>query len=215
MTGGTIVGAVDGMLLATRSLNADADPYAAYLVYDTFTDDDAVTLPNHTPEKDTEAGGWQAFNGTFDVTSNRSYLDTAGGGQEVAAIDVGTAEHTVECKFHFQDSATADGGMVCRGSDNDNYWMLATVAGQVWYLYKHETGGFSQEASGGTSAKDTTYTLKIVCDGDDITCYVDDGEVCSVTDTFNNDATYCGSRIHSANDGTDGSYHDDLTVIVT
>src|SRR3972149_11993600 len=44
------------------------DAYADYVHYDSFTDTNGVTIPNHTPEK--AVGAYAEISGTFDIQSN-------------------------------------------------------------------------------------------------------------------------------------------------
>lgn len=52
-----------------------ADPYSAYLVYDTLTDDDGVEMANHTPEK---GGVWNVYNilsALVVINTNRAWFN--------------------------------------------------------------------------------------------------------------------------------------------
>jgi len=64
-----------------------ADPYSEYLVYDTFTDDDAVAIADHTPEKDVVGTGWEEYGGSPTISSNTVLAD----GLSKIKIDVGSA----------------------------------------------------------------------------------------------------------------------------
>src|SRR3990172_10524512 len=44
-----------------------SDPYAAYLLYDSFTEPSDTALASHVPEKDVVGGGWTEIGGNWTV----------------------------------------------------------------------------------------------------------------------------------------------------
>jgi len=97
-----------------------ADPYAAYLVYDTFTDTNATALADHTPDKDTEAGGWAVRAGTWEVNNNRGNV-SAVAGTATAVINCGVANVVVTTTAKAPNGAGVDvSGIVVREADINN-----------------------------------------------------------------------------------------------
>jgi len=99
-------------------LFAGSDPYADYLVYDTFTDVNGTALNAHTPDKDSVGGGWSYDAGTA-FTINANQLDV---GPEVpcrAIIDAGQAD----IKINGTLITPGDDGfqILLRWQDDDNY----------------------------------------------------------------------------------------------
>jgi len=86
------------------------DPYAAYLVYDTFTDDNAVAIADHTPEKDTVGNGWSSYGGAATISSNTVLAD----GLSKFKIDVGSANVIVT--FSIKPTAASYARAECRYS---------------------------------------------------------------------------------------------------
>jgi hypothetical protein len=76
--------------------------------------------------------------------------------------------------------------LVCRMNEDGTQWYEFSVeSGGLWYLYAVD-GGYNTIANGGTNALKQGKEVneyQLVCDGDDITMYVNGDEIKTVTDT--------------------------------
>jgi len=92
-------------LTLTGAGPSGCDPYAAYLVYDTFTDDDAVAIEDHVPEKDTVGSGWESYGGAAAISSNTVLAD----GLSKFKIDVGSANVIMTFRLRPTDASYTRG----------------------------------------------------------------------------------------------------------
>jgi hypothetical protein len=153
------------------------DPYAGFLVYDTFTDDNDTALADHTPNKRPDTNAWTSLRGTWQVQGNQGKLTTtAGDGQNAVVIDAGTADVTATASLITALAGDTDSGLIVNAVDVDNYWLFTLQAAGACLLYEHTTGGFTVRGGAGTFtySAGTTYAVKVVTNGDAIDCYVDD-----------------------------------------
>ncbi len=153
-----------------------SDPYAAYLVYDTFTDTNGTALSDHTPDKRPSSNAWASLRGTWQVQSNRGKLTTSvGDGQNVIVIDAGDADVTVEAQLVTGAAGDADSGVIVNAVDVDNYWLFTLLAGGSCVLYEHTAGGFTARGGAGAFAwtAGNTYAVEVVTSGDSIDCFID------------------------------------------
>jgi hypothetical protein len=149
------------------------DPYPGYLVYDTFTDANGTALTAHTPDKRPGLNAWQSLQGTWEIQSNRAKLTaTAGDQQNVAVIDAGDADATVEADLI--TGAGTNAGLIANCVDNDNYWVYIVASDGSCFLYERTGGGFNlRDNDTFVYSSGNTYALKIVTNGDAIDCYID------------------------------------------
>jgi len=183
--------------------SAATDPYADYLVYDKFTDDDATALTSHTPEKDAEAGGWAVGESAYIITSNKVVAPTAAG-RQYAYIDSGQAAVLVS------GSVIAPSGLIARLSDATHCLFLCVLAGATDELriYKDDAAFTSLAGTAHDYTNGVEYNVTFDCDGNDLVG-TENGTSVSITNTFNNTQTSCGLW----NNSPDGSQiHDDFTV---
>ena len=192
------------------SISDVANPF---LILDRFTDADNTALTAHNPNNSKTGNDWVVWNGTFTTVGNQAELGTAGGGQEVNAVDMGQADYEIICDFYLStEIVNADGGIIFRGVDSDNYWMLVTVTGQAWTVYKNALGFTADTQTVSVSTAGDTYEIRITCVGNTVTCYLDGAQILAPTLSGTDSGTFIGVRIHSANDSTGGSYFDNLRV---
>lgn len=157
-------------LLGAGSVGA-GDPYAAYLVYDTFTDVAGTNLTAHTPEKRPGANAWVSGLGTWQSDGDEAVLAaTAGDHQNVVQIDAGDADVTVEADVIVP--ATFDFRVVVNYVDINNFWM--GMFSQVgWTLYRRTAGAFTNIDSSPEARGAGSYTLRLVTSDDIITFFID------------------------------------------
>lgn len=198
--------------------SAAADPLDAYLVYDTFTDDDDVAIESHTPEKDAEGGGWGVTVGTaaeFRISSNKLWINlNTGGDGSMAIIDAGNADVIINCTVTLGGNNPmirfrVDGD---NASPIDNCWAAnPSCSANALRIQKIDGGSWSNEA---TTAQ--TYTegdvieMRITLSGDSIR--LDDltnSKNVSTTDSFQETETEHGI---GEGYGNNAGYFDDFTI---
>jgi hypothetical protein len=162
------------LFLSSPSGVTATDPYAGFLVYDTFTDDNDTALADHTPNKRPDTNAWTSLQGTWQIQSNQGKLTTtAGDGQNVVVIDAGAADVTIQADLI--TGAGTNAGLIANCVDNDNYWLYLVDLGGNCQLYERTGGGFTLRDSDTFSySSGNTYALKVVTNGDAIDCYLDD-----------------------------------------
>lgn len=171
------------------------------LVYDTFTYGGGDTrLDAHVPEV-YPGDLWTEYQGTWEIVGNAAVCTaSAGDGQNVAAIEAGENNVTVESVY--EQVGTPNIGLIANLVDNSNYWLLSLIGTDV-IIYERTGGGFIQRSSGGTwtpPGAGNTVALKAVTSDDEITFYVNDVEVASFSDggRSHQAATRHGVRNHPA-----------------
>ena len=170
--------------------NAAVDPYAAYLVYDTFTDDDDTALASHTPDKDSAGNGWVDDNAGFQVSSNQAHSTTTG--KNCSTIDTGNANVDIRTTITIKETAVNEqGGIMFRADDFDNgiflrFSPLSTPSSLT--LTKRAAASETELAQVNWSPSvDDVVEMKIIADDDDLlTGYLDGVEKLSNTNTYNN-----------------------------
>jgi hypothetical protein len=170
---------------------------------------------------------WTAANGTWGISSNKAYLVSATG-QAVATVNAEIADIEMTCDITLSSTNNrADTGLVLRFIDNNNY--LVVVIGKVgnnatdntFQMFKRDGGTFTQLQAGNSAGNvnGTTYTVRVVADGNVITAYRDNDLSFTHTLTGGNatkfgSPTRCGIRtsVGSGNGDDGGSRHDNFTV---
>lgn len=206
MPSGITIGSIPEHIIESISL----DPF---LLLDRMGSADNTLTTDRSPDKLKGNGVYTGWNGVFNTLSERTELGTGGGGQEVVAIDMGQANYEILCNFYLStEILNADGGIMFRGVDSDNYWMFVTITGQGWIIYKNALGFTADTTTAVVSTAGDIYALRITCIDNAIECYVNGSTFANVTVAATDSGTFVGMRIHSGNDGTGGSYFDDLEV---
>lgn len=152
-----------------------SDPYAAYLIYDSFTEAGGdVALQSHTPEK---GGVWVRT-----ATALNFVVKGAGAGVMQPPIsqaaewgyvqDAGRADVTII--IDLADIQASYQGIVFNYQDASNYWVFYASANNVtYYLRKWIAGVETVIGNAGVVAAGSSHQLKVVTLGDSVTCYVD------------------------------------------
>lgn len=157
-------------------LGGEADPYADYLVYDSFTDDDATGVTDHAPEKDSEGGGYQdgIGAGEFTITSNQVYLAGGAAGYNTDWIDAGVADCTINCDIKI-GLAVANGLIVRASAGNDNLEIILDAANDRVRLYSNTNGVRAELKTEVGIVLDTTstYAVKVVLSGTAVEVFID------------------------------------------
>jgi hypothetical protein len=189
---------------AAGNTNTAAAQYsiARYYVYDTFTDTNGTLVTAHTPNITPGGGYAQVFANPPDIQGNKVHpLGTASS----VMIDAGVTSCTVRIKYTFV-TGQYFAGLLLRVSDSSNYFRfyLNDTPAVRWELQKRAAAVNSVLDSENTSVTNgQTYTLKVTLNGNTITCYVDNVEVCSATDAFSNTVTKQGFMIATTSADTE------------
>lgn len=192
------------------AIEPDSDPYADYLVFDSFTDSNGTLLTNHVPEKKPAGATWSAEAGTWEIQSNRA-RQTAVVPEGRALIETGEANVSVQATIYFGSTGYAP-GVLLRGTDGDNLLMaMANKASGAAEIYKREGAGWAQIASTAGHTWADGDIIKFTADEDDLlSMYQNDVLLTSVTNAFNNTATKAGLRV---GDNVVDQEWDDFSVI--
>lgn len=170
------------------------DPYAAYLVYAGFIASNGTTIPNYTPEKDVEGGGWAALYGAgFTIQSND--LDCSGPTDQICSIDCGVADN-ISVRLEGVTIGQYLGILVRdKGAVGElQAWLLQMHTGNNKVTIAELNGGWTERTSDAEtmSPGDTYDSIEIRVVGNVITAYVDDVERCSYESATFNTQTYAG-----------------------
>lgn len=164
------------------------DPYADYLVYDTFTDIDNTDLNAHTPDRDALGGGWGEIAGDWEILGN--ILPGPGGDGDIAVIGVGVADHYAEAELTAGVNAP---GIVARYQDATHFWVVLIHGDTDKIELYLNNAGFASKGSQ-VVVWDDGDTLRLSCSGNDIKVYHNDVEVIAIVDATFNGATFIGVR---------------------
>jgi len=165
-----------------------------YLVQDEFDDDNATTLPNHTPDIAPDGSSWAALFGSgFTVQSNE--LDCNGPTDQLVTIDCGEADN-----IYVRLEGITIGqylGILIRdkGAVGElQAWLLQMHTGNNKVTIAELNGGWTERASDAEamSPGDTFDSIELRVEGNVITAYVDDVERCSYTSATFNAQSYVG-----------------------
>lgn len=176
-------------------------------VFDSFTDDDGVTLPAHTPDI---GGPWIAGTGAWTILANKAKSNGATGSRVFIDGDVADMDVSVVLTPTSGGNKTAFQGVICRGSDNVNYisagWQGGSSAG--YFIAKRVAGSRTELEF--VSAPETyeARVIQVKCDGSTIILLVDSVLVLSTAETFNLTETLYGMQSGQAS----GSRFDNFRV---
>jgi hypothetical protein len=178
-----------------------SDSSAAPVLLDHFAESmNNVALTDHMMNT---GPGWMAVNGTFWIQNNAVQPNSDNDG-DMAVSQSGIADATisvVSTPAYTNGSNAERAGLVFRYSSPGNYWLLdwAADAGAngTLTLSKVVSGVVTSLASSnpGGNASGTPATLQVVCEHRDMVVYFNDVAQYTVTDYFNEGATYHGLRL--------------------
>lgn len=142
-------------------------------IYDTFTDTDAVLLPNHTPDIDVVGGGWTSIAGVWDILSNEAKTSSDPGAK--AVIDSGIYDGRFKVDL-MVGLATGIAYLQFRQKDVDECWHAGLDDNaQTVILEELTPGGLVRRATVSFAQDEATwYEIKVLCQGDFIQVFVDD-----------------------------------------
>lgn len=170
------------------------------LFYDSFTDTDGTLLENHTPDTDTQGGGWvHAHAGTASITSNAVTIEDAGA-RYVA--NVGTAVALARIESVTMIGATGVLELFARHDgdlDIDNCWQLMFIDDTNELRLVERNGG-----TGTTRASETISdpsSIEIRAYADRVEGWTDGVQRLSYASTVHNANTRVGFGHGSTTDG--------------
>lgn len=116
------------------------DPYADYLIYDSFLDINDTPLADHAPEKDTMGEGWIEGYGSWTIQGNRaSSTFPPPPALDYAFIEAGISNVIIEADVEIAaDSLT---GLTIRGEN--------ITGNAIVFMYDRLGGGFAMWEGGG------------------------------------------------------------------
>ncbi len=182
-------------------------------VEDTFTDTNGTELVDHTPDTDTEGGGWSSRTATTDGGRIQANVyeneHTSREGQFL--IDAGVADCVVRMTLNLGDNTQS--GMYVRYSDSSNFWQIRVRDDtQQVILYRVVAGSFNaDDTQSATIANNTDYDMVCTLSGNSVSCDVA-GVTVSATNSHNNTATSHGFWVRKFDTGTAEPYVDDFSV---
>lgn len=184
---------------------------AAPLLQDTFTDTNGTNLTSHTMDV---GGGWTSHNGgAWEIQSNRGRTTSSVLSNYISA-DAGDADVEVTCTVNF-GSSSEHVGLCARVTNGSNGWEIyGRVNDDDVVIVENNAGVRTVRASGAqTFAASTDYAMKVTCNGNTITAYINDVQICQYASaTHNNTATRFGLMVHNAG-GSDEARWDDFEVV--
>lgn len=189
---------------------AAADPYADYLVYDTFTDSNGTTLAAHVPEKAPLGSSWAAYPSAYTIQGNMAATPSAAD-RQYQAIDAGAADVVVECDVVFPSPAKSI-GLVGRLQDATHCWFYIIHSALVARIYT-DNAGFTQvaQSTGFTAVAGQTYRFRVETSANNHDFYIDETLMCSVVgNAFLASETEFGFWV---NGGTAAERWDNFTVV--
>lgn len=158
---------------------------------------------------------WTAQNGTWGISSNQAYcLSTTVGQSWSVSVDSGLSDMTYSGEVQSGSGGTGRyAGLVFRQTNATNYLIFNfdNNLNQV-ELYRYQSGIFNSLGTYAVAIADNTiYTLKVVCVGSSVQCYIDSALALSVTETFNQTATMHGLWVYS-NEGSGCRFRNLLVI---
>lgn len=154
--------------------------------------DSAVTMGNANTGQ-----AWSPLLGTWGISGNQAYCINTTGTNITVVDDAKTANGIFSLTLKFSVSE----GIVFRLSDSSNYLALRISTNDLSLI---KTVANVTTAIGSyimTTVVGTVYSIKVVCNGSRIQCYLDGVLRLTVIDSFNSTATKCGLRTNPSTAG--------------
>jgi len=198
---------------ANQFILAASDPYAAYLVYDSFTGTNGTTLQSHTPEK---GGSWTKALG------NDGLLDGSGNvkldfSTESRYTIPGSATGTIIASLRDSAGGTSNAaykGIIFNFQDANNFWYAGGFF-NLPVIKKTVAGVETTVGSGGAFPGVTVnqeFKLVIAPNGDDLTLYIDGVSYVSVSVASRQLKSNTTAGIRFVGNGANYVYSDLFTI---
>lgn len=155
-----------------------------FLFQDTFTDTNGVLIENHTPNVDSQGGGWVKVLNDIDIQSNRANKSLSASVLYIA--DMGQTNMTVDVTVNMQDAGAGRfQGLICRSSADalTRFDCLISAGSNASRIIEN---GVTIRASGTPTINTSQdYSLEAVCSGSSITFTIDGGNTLSYNSAGN------------------------------
>jgi hypothetical protein len=197
-----------GALPITRLVGGQDNPYATYLVYDTFTDANATALASHTPNKDNVGSGWTDVTAGITIESNKASDNQ---GDRKSVIDAGEADVTIEATVTLNAKY---GGFLFRYQDSTHYHVAGcnTVSNET-AIWENNGGVWTKIGSNAdTYSQGDVLALKLILSGQSIKFYVNDVLKVNITEASFETETEHGLYMDIDSAGADTLW-DDFSII--
>ncbi len=210
------LGGASAVVFVSPGLLRGSGAGSTILLQDTFTDDDATLLENHTPDIDTAGNGWSVVAGNWTISNNK--LVEGVNTNAVCRVDVGDADVTITMKMTIgpDNSNRCFSGIGFRIVDDDDMWAFRfsgnITTGEGEWEIREWIPTPTQRASSGSAivVEDQVYTLKVVCEGQTVVGYVDGDEVCRYESASGNESVTSHGVRHG--DSAETTRFDDFTI---
>jgi len=171
-----------------------AEAAAGYVIEDRFTEASSTALTSHTPDIDTEGGGWGAA-GTWTV-SYSGYANQLWPAEEANAwIDSGISDLVISVDVTTTTDTSSGGGLIFRWTDANNNWRcIINRLADTFALWQRTGGANYERDSTSVSLGAATYTIELTANGTSISATLNGSYPLSYSSSFNQTATYVGLR---------------------
>lgn len=159
--------------------------FGGLLIRDSFTDSNGTSLASHTPDI---GGAWTVDTGTATVENNAAQL--AAGTPDIATIDSGLADHTMQCIVN-HGNRNRMGWIIRFASTSSFVFFEASGDANAEAQLRYYDGAYNTVASA-TFTWANPQTVRITAAGTTIDCCVDDVLIVSGTVTEASAATAVG-----------------------
>lgn len=169
----------------------DVDPYADYLVYNSFTGDNDDNVHGRTPPEQAPAEAtWSVEQGAMTIQSNEAVFNTTVG-EKQTVIDAGAAD--VEIQALVRCGSSFCPGVVLRYVDINHYFMMQLHKGEQKLYIKEDLNGYSARASKAWAINENDeFLVKVVASGTSIQLYINGNLELEWTSSNNLNATEHG-----------------------
>jgi len=159
---------------------------AVVYVWDTFTDTNGTLLSSHTPDTDSEGGGWQGND--VDIQSNEAA--PVGSGARICMIDAGVSDCIITAGLTIGASGAIH-GFGFRYIDGSNLWALTIKKSTTTLDLVERNGGTNTVRDSDSSAPTGDLDMTVTLDGTSIEGDYGGTQV-SYTSSFQETETYHG-----------------------
>ena len=185
------------------------------LMSDSFTDTDAVTLPNHTPtyRHDSVTASWVDNDVGITIESNKASDNDVTG---ASTIDVGNANVTLAVTMIIQGGGNGFNGLAFRLQDATHFWIDGCDVVNDKVTIWENNGGVWAERGGNANGSfnftaGETRTISITVNGTSISVSIDDVVSATATSAVFQTETKHGLYNDAVAGGTDATW-DELSI---
>ena len=168
------------------------NPYAAYAIYDSFTDANDTALTSHVPEQKPAGAAWTDFVGIGGFTIQGNAASDTGPTDQGIIIESGVSDGTISVSNMVLGK---DNGLPARCTTWQNGIMVEYSVGRgKWEMYRLQ-GAYNPIGTDyveAHSAGDVITTVALVLSGSSISFVLNGVERISATDTYNQTETKHG-----------------------